>query len=251
MSKKTSVCIATYNGELHVEAQLKSILESLDMNDEIVISDDNSTDKTVDKVRSINDPRIRVVYNAVANRGHIRNFENALKHATGDYLFLSDQDDIWHPDKLSKMLLALEKNDIVICDCVVVDGDMITLNKSFFKLFNSGNGLIKNFFKNTYLGCCMAFNRRILEKALPFPKDIISHDSWLGLMGEIYGSSVFIPEKLHSFIRHGSNFSITDGADAMNDQISPYSFKEKITMRLVLLKNILIRIIKNKFSKKD
>ncbi len=241
MKRRISVCMATYNGALHIEKQLVSILKNLDANDEVVVSDDNSSDETIAIVNGFKDDRIRVVINDVANRGHITNFENALKHASGEYLFLSDQDDIWYDNKVELMMSALEKHDLVVCDCTIVDGEMKLLNESFYALLSSGNGLVKNLVKNTYLGCCMAFNRKVLEKALPFPSDIVSHDTWLGLMGELSGSCYFIPEKLQYFIRHGTNFSITDGQDAMNDQISPYSFGEKMKMRWVLLKNVVKR----------
>lgn len=244
MKKRVSVCMATYNGALHIEKQLASILKNLDTNDEVIVSDDNSTDETLEIVRSFNDNRIRVVLNHQDNRGHIRNFENALKHANGEYLFLSDQDDIWFDNKVSTMMKAFEKHDLIVCDCTIVDGEMNVLNKSFYELYASGNGLVKNLIKNTYLGCCMAFKKKVVDKALPFPKDIISHDTWLGLTGELVGSCYFVPENLQYFIRHGANFSISDGQDAMNDQISPYSFWEKMEMRYRLLKNIVKRLLR-------
>lgn len=241
MKRRISVCMATYNGAQHIEKQLASILKNLGENDEVVVSDDNSTDDTIPLVNGFGDNRIRVILNNPNNRGHITNFENALKNADGEFLFLSDQDDIWYDNKVSRVMLALEKHDMVVCDCKVVDGEMKLLNESFYELLSSGSGLAKNFVKNTYLGCCMAFNRKVLEKALPFPKDIVSHDTWLGLMGELVGSCYFMPEKLQYFIRHGSNFSITNGQDAMNDQISPYSFNEKLKMRWILFRNVLKR----------
>jgi len=84
-----------------------------------------------------------------------------------------------------------------------------------------------------------------MEKALPFPKNIVSHDTWLGLMGEVYGTPVFIPEKLHYFRRHGTNFSQNEDGDAMAEQKSPFSFMQKLKMRLVLGIEILKRILKN------
>ncbi|MDE5758415.1 MAG: glycosyltransferase, partial [Allobaculum sp.] len=89
-----SVCIATYNGERYIETQIRSILDQLNEDDEIIISDDSSTDRTLDIIRSLNDSRIKLF---AGNKFHSRtfNFENALKQATGDFIFLSDQDDIW------------------------------------------------------------------------------------------------------------------------------------------------------------
>lgn len=89
-----SVCMPTYNGEKFIRIQLESILSQLGNDDEIVISDDSSTDKTVEITKSFNDSRIHLLEN---NTFHspIYNLENALKNAKGDFIFLSDQDDEW------------------------------------------------------------------------------------------------------------------------------------------------------------
>src|SRR5690606_27093867 len=208
------------------------------------ISDDNSTDHTIAIIESLNDTRIKIIMNDRTNSGHVRNFENALKHSKGDIIFLSDQDDVWHPAKAKKMVSALEKNDVVVCNCFVVDQNLNEIGASFFTLKNSGKGFFKNLYKNSFLGCCMAFKRPILEKALPFPKDIISHDTWIGLIGECYGETIFISDQLHYFRRHGDNFSVSNDEDSMSGDYSPYSFFEKIKMRLILLKNIVFRLLR-------
>ena len=87
-----SVCIASYNGADYILDQLKSILPQLRANDEIIVSDDHSTDGTPDLVRSLNDSRIRLV-EGPCKGSPIPNFEYALSLAQGDYIFLSDRDD--------------------------------------------------------------------------------------------------------------------------------------------------------------
>ena len=245
MAKRISVCMATYNGALFIEEQLKSILVTLSDEDEVIISDDHSSDRTLEIAKSFNDPRIHIHLNRPENKGHIGNFGNAMDKATGEYIFLADQDDVWDPERTSVVLKALEKNDLVVCDCWVTDGNLNTINDSFYSIINAGGGFTKNWIKNTYLGCCMAFHRSIMEKALPIPKKVVSHDTWLGLIGEVYGTTVFIPEKLHYFRRHGTNFSQNDAGDAMSEQKSPYSFIQKLKMRWVLGMEILKRILKN------
>ena len=84
-----SVCVATYNGEKYIKEQLLSILSQIGLNDEVVVSDDHSNDSTIDIVKSLNDKRVKIIYNE-GNRGYTSNFENALKHAKGDYVFISD-----------------------------------------------------------------------------------------------------------------------------------------------------------------
>ena len=90
-----SVCMATYNGEKYLREQVGSILTQLGENDELVVSDDGSTDSTIDILKSYNDPRIKIFINT-GRHGVNSNFENALRHADGDYIFLSDQDDKCH-----------------------------------------------------------------------------------------------------------------------------------------------------------
>src|SRR5687768_2114930 len=117
---KISVCIATYNGEKYNTEQLESILRQLPSDAEVIISDDSSTDNTLQIIDSFNDSRIHVWPNQKF-RSPIFNFENALKHSHGDYIFLSDQDDIWMPDRIKKMLPLLNEFDLVVSDCKVVN----------------------------------------------------------------------------------------------------------------------------------
>lgn len=79
----------------------------------------------------------------------------------------------------------------------------------------------------------MAFNKKILDKSLPFPKDLPMHDSWIGLIGEMYGKVYFIEDKLISYRRHGNNVSPTG-------EKSKYSLKQKLVFRLKLIKNLFL-----------
>ena len=106
---KISVCLATYNGEKYIKEQLDSILPQLSANDEIIISDDNSTDDTINIIRSLNDERIKIYVNKT--KGIVKNFENALNNASGDIIFLSDQDDVWKNDKVKKILSAFSSDN--------------------------------------------------------------------------------------------------------------------------------------------
>lgn len=237
-----SVCIASYNGEKYIKEQITSILSQLDRQDEIIISDDSSTDKTTQIIESIKDSRI-VLLRSQTFHSHVYNFENALKHANGDYLFLADQDDVWLPDKLKTMLILLKTHDLVLSDAIVVDNNMNLLSNSFFTFNHSSKGIIKNLYKNSYLGCCMGFNRHILEKALPFPKDINMHDWWIGLIGEIYGDVSFSDEKLIKYRRH---------EDALTpiDRKSNNTFFAKIGFRVAMIKGLIQRVLREAGDKK-
>lgn len=208
MKKMTdvSVCIATYNGEKYIAKQLESILSQDLPVDEIIISDDSSTDRTVDIIKSYSDIRITLLENNKF-RSPIFNFENALKYATGAVFFLSDQDDIWLPSKVRVLREYLRHYDLVISDASLIDASCCVVEDSFYKLRSSGSGFLKNLYSNTYLGCCMAFNRKVLEKALPFPTNIPMHDMWLGMIAEIFGKTLFCSETLVYYRRHSSNAS--------------------------------------------
>ena len=232
---KISVCMATYNGGKHIYAQLESILRQLSENDEVVISDDSSADNTIDIIKNFKDKRI-LLYERNHFYSPIFNFENALKNASGDIIFLSDQDDIWLDDKVTVMTKLLLSYDLVVSDCILIDESGAVINDSFFKLRDSRAGIIHNLIRNSFLGCCMAFNKKILEKALPFPKTIPMHDMWIGMIGQVFGKTHFCKEKLVQFRRHHSNASPTAGK-------STYSFMNKIKFRSLLLYNIMKRYI--------
>ena len=203
-----SVCMATYNGEKFIEEQLLSILKQLGEDDEVIVSDDSSTDRTLDIISGIGDHRVRI-FGGCSFHSPKLNFENALKHSKGDHIYLSDQDDIWEDRKISVTEDYLTDNDLVVSDATIIDADGNVLRDSFFRLMNSGRGYLKNLCNNTYMGCCMAFDRRLLEICLPFPRSIPMHDSYIGLMAELCGSPVFIPDKLVRHRRHGGNASTT------------------------------------------
>ncbi len=196
-----SVCMATYNGELYIKEQIDSILAQLACDDELVISDDGSTDNTLNIIASYNDERIRLFHNNAHNFKW--NFVNALENARGKYIFLSDQDDVWLPGKYARCLELLEVYDLVVTDSIMTDENLVVQVKSFFKFYHSGAGLLKNACYNTYFGSCMAFRREILQHALPFPKTKeIGHDIWLGLVAEIVGKPYFLNEPYLYYRRH-------------------------------------------------
>lgn len=203
-----SVCMATYNGEKYIREQMDSILKQLGVDDEVIISDDGSTDETKAIIESIEDNRIRYVKNA-GTHGFTHNFENALRLAKGDYIILSDQDDVWMDDKISTVMEDLRLYDFVTHDCITVDGDFNIISESRFKEFDMKPGFIRHLIKSRFLGCCMAFNRVLLEAALPFPSNdfLIEHDIWLAAVGFLYFKSTMINKPLIYYRRHENNVS--------------------------------------------
>lgn len=200
-----SVCIATYNGEKFIKEQLDSILCQLSNDDEVIISDDGSTDKTIEIIESYNDDRIKIFHHekneklSKIKEGRnfyyaTQNFSNALEKVSGDYVFLSDQDDIWLQNKVSRSLELLKKNDVIVHNYQVVDvNGNLTKEQQFSK-----NPLHKSVFANImdshFRGCCMAFKSDILKKCLPIPVNVIGHDYWIGAIASKY-YSIFYEQK--------------------------------------------------------
>ena len=220
-----SVCIATYNGEGLIKTQLESILPQLGVDDEIIISDDHSTDHTREQVLSFNDSRI-VLVDGPALGSPIPNFENALRHAKGDYIFFSDQDDKWMPGKLETCLSKLQEgHDCVVTDCIMTDNEWNVTASSFFVHNHTHEGKFFNLFlRNGYLGGCMAFSKRLKNKALPFPEKLPMHDIWLGNLAAFYYDVIFIHKPCSYFRRNDKNVTDTGGT-------SKYSLYEKFMFR--------------------
>jgi glycosyltransferase involved in cell wall biosynthesis len=222
--------MAIKNGEPFLAAQIESILPQLKSDDELIISDDHSTDRSIELIQKFNDIRIKLFTNS--GEGLISNFENSLRKSSGRYIFLADQDDVWEPNKIEMMTRQLHAFDLVVCDCELVDEDLIQSNESFFELNGSRKGFVNNLIRNSYMGCCMAFHRKILDKALPFPKNLLVHDGWIGLVGELYFTKTFIKEKLVRHRKHKDNASFTGTK-------SKISFSNRINYRIRLILNLL------------
>ncbi|PKO55579.1 MAG: alpha-L-Rha alpha-1,3-L-rhamnosyltransferase, partial [Betaproteobacteria bacterium HGW-Betaproteobacteria-21] len=146
-----SVCMATYNGQRYVADQIKSVLPQLAPDDELVIADDASSDGTLAVIKGFDDPRICVLASEV-RLGVVPTFERALSAARGEIVFLCDQDDVWLPNKRAVFLEALAVADLVVSDCRVTDADLNERASSFFSLRASGPGLLRNLWRNGFLG---------------------------------------------------------------------------------------------------
>lgn len=212
-----SVCMATFNGEKFLKEQIESIITQLGSDDELIISDDGSTDDTLQILASYNDSRIKII-NHVKNSGFSKikysrsfyyasaNFENAIKLAKGDYIFLTDQDDIWMTNKTEKMIAALQSKDCVMCKNSVIDslGNICTTYEAK-PIFSKS--VMKNLRTTPFLGCCMAFTKNAVNYILPFPKKCIGHDLWIGCLCAYKNQLAYIDEPLHKYRVHDNNVS--------------------------------------------
>ena len=232
-----SVCIATYNGERFIQEQIDSILRQLSSDDEIIVSDDGSTDNTIAIINSVSDRRIKVI-DGPRKHSPTLNFECALNASKGDYIFLSDQDDVWQLHKLEVCMKWLQRYDCVVSDAEVTDNSLNPLYPSLYAIMQVKQGRIYNtIWKNGYTGCCMAFRRNVLESSLPFPKDIPMHDIWIGNVAAYKYNVKFIPDTLIYFRRHEDTISC-------NGKGSKYSIWQQMKFRWSVIKNIANLYIK-------
>jgi glycosyltransferase involved in cell wall biosynthesis len=211
---KASVCLTLFNGERYVGQQISSILSELRLDDEVIVVNDCSPDSSSSIVNSFEDPRIKVVDNTV-NLGVIRSIERAIQIATGDIIFLADQDDIWLPGKVETILEAFRvtKSWGIVSNALLIDSQGHNTGQTHFAVRNSGSGVMKNWWRNGYVGCCMAFDSKIKPLILPFPADIPMHDTWIGSVCDFIQRVEFIPEPLVAYRRHGTNSTELVGSD--------------------------------------
>jgi glycosyltransferase involved in cell wall biosynthesis len=207
-SARISVVLASYNGEQFIGAQLRSLLAVMDANDEIVVSDDGSTDDTRAVVASIQDARIRLLPPG-PRLGYQGNFARAISAARGKYIFFSDQDDICLPKRVEQSLAALETAACVCGDATVVDSDLRTTSPSYFLLrkprgFSAWSLLVRP----AVIGATMACRREFLEAAMPFPRNI-PHDQWLSVLAASRRQLTVISTPFILYRRHAGVVSFT------------------------------------------
>lgn len=235
-----SVCMATFNGEKYIKEQISSILIQLGSEDELIISDDGSIDKTLEIIRDFSDKRI-MLYENKGLHGYAHNFENALKQSSGDYIFFSDQDDVWLPNKIEIMLPHLKTDNFVISDAYITN-DELEIKGRISSWREYKKGYIRNLYKSIYAGCTCAFTRGIKDYCLPFPTtSYIQHDTWIGLLCELKFNVINIKEPLILYRRHNSN---TSGAGSKSTK--PILFM--IKYRTILFIETYRRFISRKIS---
>lgn len=217
-----AVVLCSFNGARFLPVQLQSLLDQTRRPDELVLVDDDSTDATLSILtafrREAEDAGIRVVLKKnEQNLGYIRNFEYAIGLAGAGLIFLCDQDDAWHVDKIARMeavFLARPSLLLLHTDARLVDSEGADMQCGLFEAFeitrdevahlHSGAGFDVLLRRNVVTGATMAFRRDALNNAFPFPGDWV-HDEWLGMVCAAKGEIDCIEEKLIDYRQHGGN----------------------------------------------
>lgn len=230
---KTAVCMATYNGQRFVKEQIDSILNQLGQDDYLFISDDASSDRTIELLEGYRS-RVILVDSSRAG-GVVRNFERVIQAAydsNAEFFILADQDDVWLNGRIDKAKKCLEDYDLVLMNGFVVDESLNQTKSTVFEKVGFRRGLLKNLFRPTYVGCCMAFSRNVARLVLPFPRCTPWHDWLISLVGESFFSIVVDDEPLIYYRRHSGNASDTGNA-------SSNTLTKKIWLRILIVMALL------------
>ncbi len=206
MTATVSVALPVYNGALYLAEQLDSILQQLEAGDEIIAAYQPSEDDSLSILQAYHakDPRVKIIYNQ--GRGITSNFDEAICHCSGDVIFLSDQDDIWLPNKRQVVVDAFARTgaDLIIHNAVHTDAQLRRQEHTFFEIYPIGPGKWKNIKKPRMSGCCMAFTSSMRDKLLPLP-EIYGYDQWIAVLAEFTGKIVYLDDVLLLHRLHGEN----------------------------------------------
>lgn len=213
-----SVALCTFNGEVFLNEQLESFLKQSRLPDELVVCDDGSSDDTVNILRTFAERSSFPVYihENEMNLGFAKNFERAISLCRGDIIFLSDQDDIWMPEKIgqvSKIFDDRANTDLVFTDAELVSDSGQPLGNDLFDIpFNSplktavaNRSLLRLLlFQNHIAGATLAFRKRLLQYLVPFPDSIdeLYHDGWIALVAAACDTCEYLDRPLIKYRQH-------------------------------------------------
>lgn len=205
---KISVLVCTYNGERFIQEQLTSILEQTRLPDEIIVCDDNSDDDTVGIVREVlagySVPA--AIFVNETNLGFRKNFEQGILKCTGDWIALSDQDDVWMNNRLQEMERSLE-SDTTLCysDWIITNTELKPIESilSTLKYRDDTSEFLVDSIENLNIihGCRLMVRTDVAKRSIPFE---FSHDHYLCMTAPVFGKVKHCDQKLMFYRRHNS-----------------------------------------------
>lgn len=227
------ILLATYNGEKYLPNLLSSIENQTYKEWTLIVSDDSSTDGTLEILDEFSrkfDNKVQIYQNK--NGGAKNNFFSMLKYVKHEYIMFCDQDDIWLSNKLSVMINIMMKTEqnlglctpiLVASDLKVVDSELNIISSSFYEYsdFNYNFSINQLMCQNKIPGCSMMFNRSLYHLASKEleTRYICMHDSWFSLLAAIFGEIVFINEQLILYRQHEANSVGASKDDSINKKI--------------------------------
>jgi glycosyltransferase involved in cell wall biosynthesis len=265
---KTSVAMCTYNGEKYIKTQLESILNQTVTVDEIIICDDGSNDKTIEIIAQIQleNPNKIYLYQNPVNLGSNKNFEKAIFNCTGNYIFLSDQDDLWKKEKVEKIIQYFSENKsaeavFTNADLINDTGEKFTENSLWNSVYFMEDELKKPinlyhhilFRSNMVTGATLCFKKEIKDLILPIPTvKKFYHDEWIAIIIASRNKLGYLTDKLISYRIHSGQQIGTSGNHKIDKSkkyllmsnhvlghIAPKTYQEHALLAKVYYRNYL------------
>ncbi|MCU0323414.1 MAG: glycosyltransferase family 2 protein [Chitinophagaceae bacterium] len=243
-----SIAMATYNGAKYIEEQLQSIIQQTYSNLEIVIVDDCSKDNTVETIEHYQEqyPFIRLYINE-QNSGVTKTFETAIQECSGEFIAISDQDDIWELNKIEILVNEIGEHDAVYSNSLLVDASGQSLNKSFTTIMNmktyySGAPFLLS---NSVPGHTILMKQEFVQNILPFPPKML-FDLWIGFCAAGNNGIKFVDKTLVKYRQHETN---TIGTRDSKNKKKKESIQTQFEFKLNELKTLATAPIKDERTK--
>lgn len=247
-----SIAMATYNGAKFIHEQIDSILNQTIQDFELVICDDCSTDETPEILHKYaqQDDRIRVYINE-CNLGFKKNFENVIRKCKGEYIALSDQDDIWLPNHLEILLNQMTGETQLVCGSPIFVNERneeLPKKYDYFKkdfVPDNDEDMARHIFlcRSTFQGASMLLKKSFLNIALPIPKDANFHDSWFAALACFAGGFSFVDEPVMRYRRIGTAVtSATMKLSPIRIFIGSVLVDHSVKDRMSFIDNIRVRL---------
>ena len=240
------ILLATHNGATFLSEQIDSILKQSHSDWKLIIHDDASTDGTINIIKKYTTRypnKIIFLDDAMSFSSATKNFSFLLQKVKAKYIMLSDQDDIWKPDKIEKTFQKMKELEskwidkplLVHTDLELVDEKLNPLSSSMWQ-HNQLNPYLHTFnrllVQNTITGCTLMINKKLAVLASPIPESAKMHDYWLGLVAEYFGKIGTLPEQTILYRQHSSNTIGSQG-------FSRAYFQDKLFKKDILSQNIM------------
>lgn len=232
--KTIDIAMATYNGEKFIEEQILSIQNQTYHNWILYISDDGSTDSTVDHIKEMvkKDQRIRLI-NTQRQGGVIPNFNKALEFTNAEYVVFCDQDDLWPKDrletlfkKISLLEVGCDKPIMLFTDLRLVDEKGEGIADSFYKnnSLNPYSNMIEYrlLWDCTIYGCSTIVNRALIEKSFPVPNSALMHDQWFAIIAN-KSNGLFFDEYVSVYYRQHTNNVVGGGGSSVFSKLKRFN----------------------------
>jgi glycosyltransferase involved in cell wall biosynthesis len=253
--KPVFIALATYNGEKFLHEQLDSIYNQTYKNIEVIASDDCSTDGTVEILKEYKKKYGLKYFVNKKNSGFVKNFEKAISKCKGDYIALADQDDIWMPDKIERLVSEIGDYSLICSDAELIDGRGQKIADSFQRYSNNyiadGKDFATMVFRNFVTGCTALITKDLIRKALPIPDGVHHHDWWLALIASKTNGLKYLNEPLIKYRQHSSNDTGANKKINFFQKINEFNLKQDKGQFRKEIINIRAMLSSNYFAKEE